>query len=67
MLHWLAANWGTLLAGSVVLLIVVAVLGSLMKNKRKGKSACGCSGGCAGCALCGSCHSGEPEKRLSSK
>lgn len=52
MLSWLAANWGTLLVGTVLLLIVAAVLVSLRKQKRAGGCA-GCSGGCSGCASCG--------------
>ncbi|WP_369298051.1 FeoB-associated Cys-rich membrane protein [uncultured Neglectibacter sp.] len=55
MLSWLAANWGTLLVGAVLLLIVAAVLVSLRKQKRAGGCAgcSGCSGGCSGCSSCG--------------
>jgi hypothetical protein len=36
---------------------VAGVIVSMVRNKRKGKSSCGC--GCAGCSMNGSCHSGK--------
>ena len=45
MFNWIARN----LAAVVVLIIV-----SLVKDKRKGKSSCGCK--CAHCPMAGSCH-----------
>ena len=39
------------LLGGVVALIIRGII----KNKKSGKSGCGC--GCSGCAMNGSCHS----------
>ena len=54
MLTWLMSNLATM----VVCLILAAILGwiisTMVKNKKKGKSSCGC--GCSGCAMSGMCH-----------
>lgn len=62
MLVWFAENWGTLLTGAIVLLVVAALVVSLVKSKRRAKSSGGCSGGCAGCSMCGSCHPVQTKK-----
>lgn len=54
MLQWLAENWVTLVLASVLVGIVAAVIVKLVRDKKKGKSSCGC--GCANCAMAGSCH-----------
>lgn len=54
MLQWLSANLGTILVCVVLAFIVVGVIRSLIKDKRKGKSACG--NNCAHCAMAGKCH-----------
>ena len=45
-------NRGTIIAGTIVLLIIAGAVLSIVKNKRQGKSSCGC----ANCALNGKCH-----------
>lgn len=55
---WLTENLGT-----VIVLLVVAVISglatfSIIRNKRKGGCSCGC--GCNGCPMSGTCH---PEKK----
>lgn len=60
MLAWLTQNWGTLLIGMILLLAVGAVIASMVRRRRQGKSSCGCN--CAGCAMCGACHT-APEKK----
>ncbi len=52
---WLAANWGTLVVLMVVAALVGAVIVSLVRAKRQGKTSCG--GNCAGCAGCASRNS----------
>ncbi len=47
-------NRGTIIAGTIVLLIIAGAVLSIVKNKRQGKGSCGC--GCANCALNGKCH-----------
>ncbi len=54
MLIWLQNNLSTLIVGVVLLAIVALVCLSMVRNKRKGKSSCGC--GCKDCALSGKCH-----------
>ena len=55
MLAWLAENWGNIVILSVVALILGAVVISLVRAKRKGKSTCAC--GCGQCAMQGICRS----------
>ena len=54
MLTWLMENMATIIISAVLVLVVAAILVSMVRSKRKGKSSCGC--GCAGCAMNGSCH-----------
>ena len=42
MLIWLQNNLSTLIVGVVLLAIVALVCLSMVRNKRKGKSSCGC-------------------------
>ncbi len=55
MLGWLAANAGTLAVCALVLVIVFFAARSLIRDRKQGKSPCGCS--CSGCGGCGRCHS----------
>ena len=54
MFAWLAENIGTILICLVLLLVVAAIVRSLIRDKKQGKSSCGA--GCAHCAMSGSCH-----------
>lgn len=51
---YLMQNLGTIVISAVLLAIVVLIVLRLMKNKKVGKSSCGCN--CAHCALHGTCH-----------
>lgn len=57
MLSWIGANIGSILICLVLLAVVSLILRSLLRQKKQGKSSCGC--GCAHCAMQGACHSGE--------
>ncbi len=59
MLAWLMENMATIIIGAVLVFVVAAILVSMKRGKRKGKSSCGC--GCAGCAMNGACHPAKPE------
>lgn len=59
MLTWLMENMATIIISAVLVLVVAAIIVSMVRSKRKGKSSCGC--GCAGCAMNGACHSAKPE------
>ena len=60
MLAWLAANLGTIIVCALVLAVVFLAARKLLKDKKQGKSPCGCS--CSGCAGCGGCHSAAPAR-----
>ena len=55
---WLSSNLGTILVAAVILLIVAAVICKMLKDKKNGRSSCGC--GCENCAMSGTCH--KPKK-----
>ncbi len=59
MFTWIMENMATIIISAVLLLVVAAVIASMVRGKRKGKSSCGC--GCAGCAMNGACHPAKPE------
>ena len=61
MLAWIAGNIGTIIICVVLILIVAAVIFSLVRDKKKGKSSCGCN--CAHCAMAGACHKGQSDKK----
>ena len=48
MTNWLSDNWGNLVVGFILLVIVAAVIWS--RVRKKGEGGCGC-----GCASCGGC------------
>ncbi len=54
MLTWLAANAATIMICVILAVIVVAIIMKLIRDKRAGKSSCGC--GCANCGMQGMCH-----------
>lgn len=53
MLNFLADNAGTILVGAVLLAIVVFVIIKLYRDKKRGRSSCGC--GCENCPSAGAC------------
>ncbi len=53
MLAWLSANLWTVLIVLALILIAGGVIFSMIRNKKNGKSSCGC--GCSNCALHGEC------------
>lgn len=61
MLQWLQENLATILVCAVLAMIVALIIRDLLKQKKQGKSSCGCN--CASCAMRGSCHrmNGETE------
>ena len=54
MLNWITENLSTIIVSLVFILIVAAIIRKLVRDKKKGKSSCGCN--CAHCAMAGSCH-----------
>ena len=54
MIEFFAENWGTLLIGAVVAVVVSLVVRKLYRDKKQGKGTCSC--GCSGCPSAGLCH-----------
>ena len=54
MIQAIADNAGTVVVTLALIGIVAAVLIKLRRDKRQGKSSCGCNCGC--CPMAGSCH-----------
>ena len=54
MLQWVSANLTTIIICAVIILAVVLSMISIIRDKKKGRSSCGCS--CAGCPMNGQCH-----------
>ena len=54
MLNWITENLSTIIVSLVLVLIGAAIIRKLVRDKKKGKSSCGCN--CAHCAMAGSCH-----------
>ena len=55
MWNWISENYPTVLICVALIVVVALIVWSLVKDKKKGKSTCGCK--CAHCAMAGSCHS----------
>ena len=51
MIAWLEANIGTIVISLILLGAVVAIVRSMIREKKNGSSSCGSS--CGGCSACG--------------
>lgn len=54
MFAWITGNIATILICTVLIAVVAAVIAGIVRDKKKGRSSCGC--GCASCPMSGSCH-----------
>lgn len=59
MMTWLIANSGTILVLAILLTVVTAILFTMRRDRKRGRTACGvrcggCGGSCSHCA--GGCH-----------
>lgn len=54
MLSWIISNLATILVTVVLLAVVALVIVHMVKDKKNGKSSCGC--GCSECAMRDKCH-----------
>jgi len=54
MINFLTQNLGTIIVCGILLFIVYAIIAQQIKNKRNGKTSCGC--GCSSCAMSDICH-----------
>ena len=60
MLTWLAAHWIDILLVLAVLAAVTLAVMKILKDKKAGKSSCGCN--CGSCAMAGKCKSAAGAK-----
>lgn len=51
---WLLNNISTIVICIILIAVVGMIIAYMAKNKKQGKSSCGC--GCQNCALKNSCH-----------
>lgn len=58
MLAYIVSHMGYIVVTLVLILIVAAVIFRMVRDKRSGKSGCGC--GCSGCANAPYCHPKVP-------
>ncbi len=54
MIAWFAVNIGTIVLTIVIAVIVALIIRGIIKDKKRGKSSCGCN--CANCPNSGGCH-----------
>lgn len=54
MLSWLIENIATIIICVILFAAVVLIIAGMVKNKKTGKSSCGC--GCTNCSMSDSCH-----------
>lgn len=54
MFEWIAANIANIVVILIIAAIVTAVVVKMVRDKRQGKSSCGC--GCGGCPSSESCR-----------
>ena len=55
MLDWIVQNLANIAVCLVLLLAVTLAVVKLVRDKKAGRSSCGC--GCADCPMSGACHS----------
>ena len=63
MLTWIMENLATIIISVILAMAVAAVIVSMVRGRKKGKSSCGCS--CTGCpagGLCARDGSSRPKK-----
>ncbi len=56
-IDFIGNNIGTVVIAAALLAVVALITAKLVRDKRKGKSSCGCNCGC--CPMNGECHKGK--------
>lgn len=54
MADWLISNLSTIIVSVILAAIMGLIIFSMIKNKKKGKSSCGCN--CSNCPMGGKCE-----------
>jgi len=65
MLDWISSNIANIVVIAVVLAIAGIAVTVMIKDKKAGKSSCGCN--CSNCAMAGKCHSVRDNKKQERK
>lgn len=60
MFAYIASHMGYIVITLILVLIVTAIIARIVKDKKAGKSGCGC--GCESCASAPYCHPAPPPK-----
>lgn len=55
MIAFIYQNLATIIISLIIVAVVAAIIISMVRNRKKGKSSCGY--GCSNCPMSGSCHS----------
>ncbi|MBP5246229.1 MAG: FeoB-associated Cys-rich membrane protein [Clostridia bacterium] len=56
MISWIINNLSTIIISLILLSVVSVIVAKLLKDKKRGKSACSYTCGCASCPMSASCH-----------
>ncbi|MDO5326033.1 MAG: FeoB-associated Cys-rich membrane protein [Clostridia bacterium] len=54
MIQAITENAGTIIVSLLLIAMITAIITHLLRNKKQGKSSCGCN--CGSCPMSGSCH-----------
>ncbi len=65
MVEFLTANFGTIAAAIILILVIALIISGMKKDKRSGRSSCGGSCGC--CPNSALCHGGKNIKAIRSQ
>lgn len=59
-------TWGSILVLAIIIIAVAAVVAKMIRDKKNGKSSCGCD--CSSCGgACGCCGAGAQDKKSTGK
>ena len=62
---WLSENIGTIGVSLVLILIVALIIRGMIRDKKKGKSSCGCK--CSHCPMSASCRKTLPMRKAENR
>ena len=65
MISWIADNLGTIIMSLILIAIVAAIIVKMVRDKKRGKSSCGCN--CGHCAMSGMCHTNTASSKEATK
>ena len=54
--NFFSEHIGDIIVGGILLVIVASIVVKMIRDKKAGRSSCGCGGGCSGCAGSIICH-----------